>query len=253
MEQIIPKVQYTINVSPKVLEELWVTCFPEDGNGFATAFFRDYFRPEQGICIVGDGGVQSALYMLPCTYRVGDNTGSFVYIYAMCTHPNHRRKGNLRKMLEFAEQHCKQNGIDGIVLHALDTSRRVVEAFGMKPLLTREVGCPAFLGDSAQVKCGGDFETFYTLRNQYLSTLPAAIFWSSRELKFIYDDLCREGNLDFFRDAGGAIHYCAVDETDIPELVASSESTQYCAHIKMVLDTLTEEQQASLYFNLLLK
>ena len=59
------KVQYTNGVSKQALEDLWVTSFPEDADGFASAFLRDYFRPEQGICIVEQGEVQSALYIMP--------------------------------------------------------------------------------------------------------------------------------------------------------------------------------------------
>ena len=247
-----PSVQYTTSVSKRALEDLWVTCFPEDGNGFATAFFRDYFCPEQGICIVGDGEVQSALYMLPCTYRVGETTGSLVYVYAMCTHPEHRQKGNLRRMLEFTEQHCTKQGIDGIVLHALDTSRRVVEAWGMKPLLMRKTGVSVAPAMGERVRCC-DFETFYRLRTQFLDAKPAAIAWPRRELAFIYEDLCREGNLTFFQAGKGVLHYCAGDETDLATATFPLESPQYCGHIKMVSDVLSETQQASLYFNLLLK
>lgn len=253
LEHTAPQVQYTTGVCLRALEDLWVTCFPEDGNGFAATFLRDYFRPEQGICIAQDGDVQSALYMLPCTYRVGDKTGSLVYIYAMCTHPDHRRKGNLRRMLEFAEQHCKQNGIDGLVLHALDTSKRVVEAFGMKPLLTWKFRALELPVQSGGIVCGGDFETFYCLRTQYLNTLPAVIAWPRRELQFIYEDLCRGERIAFFQETDGALCYQAIDETDSPKRTVRSQNQQYCAHIKMMSEQLTEDEQASLYFNLLLQ
>lgn len=253
MDNTEPQVQYTTGISLQALEDLWVTCFPEDGNGFAATFLRDYFRPEQGVCIVRDGAVQSALYMLPCIYRVGDKTGSLVYIYAMCTHPDHRRKGNLRRMLDFAERHCWQHGIDGLILHALDTSKRVVEAFGMKPLLTRGEDISVLSVDCGTVECGGDFEIFYTLRAQYLNTMPAVISWPRRELEFIYGDLCREEKIAFFREADGMLCYQAMDETNSSKRTVRSQNQQYCAHIKMMSDKLTAAEQASLYFNLLLQ
>ena len=253
LDRTTATVQYTTNVSKQALKDLWVTCFPEDGDGFAAAFLRDYFRPEQGVCIQQDGEVQSALYMLPCTYRVGDKTGELLYIYAMCTHPHHRRKGNLRAMLEFVWKHCIERGIHGMVLHALDTSKGVVEAFGMKPLLTREAGDCALPEETGWVKCSGDFETFYRLRTQHLDAKPAAILWPRRELAFIYEDLRRNGKMTFFQNAAGELSYCAEDETDRPKGSALSQNQRYCAHIKMVDGTLTEEEQAALYFNLLLK
>ena len=99
------KVHFTHNVAKDTLQELWEICFPEDGMGFARFFLDRYYTPDQAVCVVGDDGntLESALYWLPCTYEFGGQRGTLLYIYAMGTHPNYRKKGNLRQMLEFVE------------------------------------------------------------------------------------------------------------------------------------------------------
>ena len=264
------KVQYTIDVSKQALEDLWVTCFPEDADGFSAAFLRDYFRPEQGVCIVEKGEVQSALYMLPCTYQMGEKSGSLVYIYAMCTHPDHRRKGNLGRMLAFAEQHCKDRQIDGIILHALHTSKHVVETFGMQPVMTLGENHFTLPEPQAALEPCAPFETFRALRRAYLESMQSYVAWAPSELKFMYDDLCLQGRLLFFREADG-LHYGIVspkeggwkiEETDcltglLKRLSGTVAATipgtgVYGAHGKFYEKSL-QEQACKLYFNLMMQ
>ncbi|MBR5280562.1 MAG: GNAT family N-acetyltransferase [Clostridia bacterium] len=270
MEQNTGTVQYTTNVSKQALEDLWVTCFPEDASGFARFFLETYFCPEQGVCVVQDGMVQSALYMLPCTYRVGDSTGTLLYIYAMCTHPDHRRKGNLRRMLAFAEQHCMAHGIDGLILHALDTSKSVVEAFGMTPVLT--LGEEHFTrpAPAATWEPCGSFETFRNLRTAHLEKMHGAVSWGEKELRLVYEDLRRNSQLVFFRD-GEDLHYGVVsclpggwkiEETDCLAglllrlsgdiSLCTSGAGVYGAHGKFYKKSLQEEA-CKLYFNLMMQ
>ncbi len=268
-----PLVQFTHHVRIDALQTLWETCFPEDAAGFAQCFLEQYYVPDRAVCVVGEDGstLESALYWMPCIYRIGDRQGTFLYIYAMGTHPNYRRRGNLRAMLEFVEQHCIVRGIDGIILHAMDTSKSSVEAFGMKPLLT--LGKELHMGADTQAGdwCPGTFDDFQTLRTQYLSKLPGCVYWEEEELRFVYEDLCRDGKLFFFREEDG-LHYGViardedgvwVEETDCedglltrvegPVTVCHPGEGVYGAHVKIYEKSLQEQDLCKLYYNLMLK
>lgn len=268
------RVAYAHGVSKEALRSLWEQCFPEDANGFAAYFLDVYFRPEQACCVLSEDGdtVESAMYWLPCAFEVDGISGTMLYIYAMCTDAAYRRRGNLRAMLEFTENHCRVHGIDGMVLHALDTSKSSVEAFGMRPLLSLSEKQIIF---SAQTRepdwCPGTFEDFVRLRQAYLKTLPGRVYWEGRELQFVYDDLCRAGALRFFRE-GEALHYAVIrkifdgyiiEECDRSDLLLPSLTGQvtvygpgqgiYAAHIKTFTKSLQDREACKLYFTLMLK
>ncbi len=267
------QVQFTHGVSTEALRQLWELCFPEDATGFAQFFLEQYYVPSQAVCIVndGDGRVESALYWLPCTYRLGNQKGTFLYIYAMGTHPDYRKRGNLRRMLEFTEQYCREQGFDGMMLHAMPTSKSSVEKFGMKPLLTLRVETLLAMGMQAGDWVQGTYEDFKELRSQYLKNLTGCICWEERENRFVYEDLRRDGKLVFFRE-DGQMHYgilsnreteICIEETDWESglmrrlsgsiRILKPGSGTYGAHVKIYKKSLQEQDLGKLYFNLMLK
>lgn len=267
-------VQYAHRISKQDLQDLWITCFPEDGNGFAVRFLEGYFKPEQAVCVVSepDNRLVSALYWLPCTYHVNGVTGEFLYIYAMGTYPEFRRQGNLRRMLEFTERHCQKCKIDGMVLYAMDTSKSVVETFGMKPILTLEESFLDVLQNRDRIAwCTGTFDDFQRLRNHYLSMLPGYIYWKERELRFIYEDLKQNDKIHFFREQG-ILHYAVFEQTKTGYILEESDRAEtflpamsrkvilrkpgkgiYAGHIKTYTEKLPDQIAKELYFNLILK
>ena len=273
MRQEAPLVQWTYNVSKEDLQTLWETCFPEDATGFARFFLDQYYVPSQAVCVLNPDGstVESALYWLPCTYRIDGRMGRFLYIYAMGTHPDYRRRGNLRAMLDFVQQYCLQQGIDGMVLRAMPASKSSVETFDMQPKLTLCGALRTGLDKRADDWCTGAFEDFKRLRMDYLDTLPGCIYWEERELRFVYEDLCQNDKLFFFREAS-QLHYAIVTRTEtgicIEETDCESGVLQrlsgavtfyrpgnglYGAHIKTYAKSLQGQDLCKLYFNLMLQ
>ncbi len=252
----------------EALHNLWITCFPEDGDGFARRFLTDYYTPEQATFIAGaDGTLESALYWLPCTYTLPEKTGTLLYIYAMGTHPDYRRRGNLRTMLHTAEQYCLHHGMDGLILHAMATSKSGVERFGMKPLVELGQETVILPDRGTPVWCDGTFADFARLRWSYLAGLDSRVGWDDRELAFIYADLCTMGKMHFFTYRGhlhyGILQGQFVEETDCLEGLLSQLSGTvtvrhpgrgvYAAHVKTYTQTLTDEALGRLYFNLMLQ
>lgn len=267
------RVQFTHNVSTEALRRLWEICFPEDATGFAKLFLERYYVPSQAVCIVNDDGstVESALYWLPCTYQIGGKQGTFLYIYAMGTHPEYRKRGNLRNMLEFTEKYCREQGFDGILLHAMPSSKSSVERFGMKPLLMLNVETHLAIGTQEDDWVQGRYEDFRELRSRYLKGLSGCVYWEERELCFVYEDLCRDGKLVFFQEED-QLHYgilskgnneICIEETDCanglihrltgPVRILKPGSGSYGAHVKIYRKSLQEQDLGKLYFNLMLK
>lgn len=267
-----PLVQTPYNVSKEALQNLWETCFPEDADGFAKWFLERYYTPSRAVCVLEERGtLESALYWLPCWYQLDDQSGTFLYIYAMGTHPDFRKKGNLRRMLNYVEQYCIGHGIDGILLRAMETSKSSVESFGMKPLLSLQKAHCTGIGTQIGDWCAGTYEDFERLRMQYFSQLSGCISWDEEELRFIYEDLCQTGKLVFFREgtnlhygvlSGNGASFC-VEETDCevgllrrfsgPIAVLRPGTGTYGAHVKSYTKSLQEQDLCKLYFNLMLK
>ena len=163
-----------------------------------------------------------------------------------------------------------EQGIDGIILHAMDTSKSSVEKFGMKPLFALEKAERYSPGKHGNW-CSGTFEDFKRLRSQYLEKLSGSVYWEERELRFIYEDLCRDGKLYFYTEEDG-LHYgilsdtaeeICIEETDCESGLTGRLVGKICvyrpgqgiygAHVKMYEKSLQEQDLCKLYFNLMLK
>lgn len=78
---------------------LFDLCFP-DGSGFNEHFFRHVFRPADTLLAEEDGQLCAMLQMLPYRLSLNGKTGEATYIYGACTHPDHRRKHWMARLLE---------------------------------------------------------------------------------------------------------------------------------------------------------
>ena len=93
------------------LKALWKTVFG-DTDAFLDNFFRIAYSPDRCRCIEENGEAICALYWFDCSYE----GGKLAYIYAVATHPEHRKKGLASQLLRQTHDHLQQLGYAGAVL-----------------------------------------------------------------------------------------------------------------------------------------
>ena len=78
---------------------LWETCFPDEG-GFNGYFFSHLYEPQHTLLLMQENTLRAMLQMLPYTLSVNGELREITYIYGVCTHPSHRRRGYAAELLE---------------------------------------------------------------------------------------------------------------------------------------------------------
>lgn len=86
----------------ETLHRLWTVCFPGDER-FAEHFFKRLYRPEQALAVFDEYECALAmLHILPREVSLFGHPLQAGYIYGVGTHPEHRRKGLARDLLDQA-------------------------------------------------------------------------------------------------------------------------------------------------------
>ncbi len=93
------------------LKRLWKIVFG-DPDTFIDTFFEVAFSANRCRYIEENGEAICALYWFDCSY----DGGKLAYIYAVATHPDHRRQGLASRLLQETNSHLKAAGYAGSVL-----------------------------------------------------------------------------------------------------------------------------------------
>lgn len=89
------------------LFSLFERCFPEDSPEFRSAVMERLFRPEETL-VVRDGEKPASAVMLPRFTLTGGET--FGYVYCLCTGPEYRGMGLMRRLMDSAHEFCARRG-----------------------------------------------------------------------------------------------------------------------------------------------
>ena len=81
------------------VRELWEQCFPDEG-GFNPYFFSYFFDVQRTLLLTEGDTLCAMVQMLPYRLETAAGEREVTYIYGACTHPAHRRKGHMARLLE---------------------------------------------------------------------------------------------------------------------------------------------------------
>lgn len=81
--------------------ELWGKCF-DDSPKFIQHFFSCFYRAPRFVTLERDEQVLASLFMLRCHVLYYGHRICGSYIYGVCTHPDYRRQGLMRELIEKA-------------------------------------------------------------------------------------------------------------------------------------------------------
>ncbi|MBQ1223292.1 MAG: GNAT family N-acetyltransferase [Oscillospiraceae bacterium] len=95
------------------LRQLVFRCFPEDSEEFLSSVFENVYTPEEALVLRTDG-IISAAVLLP-RFRLSDGS-TFGYVYCLCTSPDFRGGGLMRRLLTEAEDFCYSRGDSFVAL-----------------------------------------------------------------------------------------------------------------------------------------
>ena len=97
------------------LKELWQTAF-DDSKESLDYFFKKTVSPVRVLAAFKDNKPVSALYMLESEILINKKTYSAYYIYAVCTHPDFRGKGLMKRLFGELFKVAKGRNIDYLFL-----------------------------------------------------------------------------------------------------------------------------------------
>lgn len=101
----------TFEDKEKQLSTLWQSIFDEDE--FVTKlFFENVYTVCQNPFIEENGKILSSAFLIPC--EISEYKG--FYVYCALTHSKYRGKGLMAKVLSSADEICKKNGSDFLLL-----------------------------------------------------------------------------------------------------------------------------------------
>jgi GNAT superfamily N-acetyltransferase len=99
---------------------LWHICFGDSMN-YIRNFFSRRFDPSGAMIYLANRKVVSMLFMLPAVVRMNGGHEPAQYIYAVCTHPDYRKRGIMRALMEAAwDQALKRGERFSVLLPASD-------------------------------------------------------------------------------------------------------------------------------------
>lgn len=106
------EILYATKENTKEILNLWNLCFPNSPE-FSKWYFKNIFSPEKTLIYTKNGIICSMLQELNFNFK---NSGKATYIYGACTHPNHRKKGIMTKLLNQSFSNDKKRGINISIL-----------------------------------------------------------------------------------------------------------------------------------------
>ncbi len=89
--------------------DLWQTCFG-DSDAFCQWFFENRFQPDHSVCLETDGVCTACMQAFPYTVGIREKAVKSVMLCGICTHPAHRRKGYMNRILRYEMQLLRQKG-----------------------------------------------------------------------------------------------------------------------------------------------
>lgn len=97
------------------LKSLWATVF-KDGEQVIDSFFENTQENINTICAFCEGKPVSMLFAVESEILCRGESYSACYVYAVCTHPDHRGKGLMKKTMSFLETVARDRGASYLYL-----------------------------------------------------------------------------------------------------------------------------------------
>ncbi len=215
------------------LLNIWKVCFTNDAL-FLNMFFKQCFPLGRTYVMKDNGLIVTSLTMLPIVYAGNNVTKERIqgaYLYGMCTLPSYRGRNLSSQLLEYAEEECKERGIEFIIGRPASPS---LFAFYRKlgynlPIYRNsiEYHLPIFSNGVSYTQI--EEESFQRLREKYLESY--FIEWKNPMISYILEFIkFNKGSAIVLENDRYMIGYPDEEDTElyiINELGSYSENIKY--------------------------
>lgn len=196
--------EYSKNIryaSPKNLNEitaLWNMCFPESPE-FTKWYFEKVFSLENTLIYTENGKITAMLQEIPLQFN---NSQKATYIYGACTHPLHRKKGIMSRLLTQSFKNDIKKGIpQSILIPENEELFKFYEKFGYKKttLVKKEIFKYSDFSqnlDDEYIFKKADFSDIENINSLYEKTLLSNNF-------ILRDNSFWKNQIQMFNDLGG--------------------------------------------------
>ncbi len=138
MNKVMP-IRFAIPEDRKVIQSLFEMCFPEDPL-FNRWFFKEYFKIENTLLYLENDKIVAMLQMYPLKLKMNQFVYPVHYLFGVCTHPNHRKKGYMEKILEYACHLGREKGdIASVLIPQEKWLFNLYRKYGYEPKFTTSV------------------------------------------------------------------------------------------------------------------
>ncbi|MHB1453261.1 MAG: GNAT family N-acetyltransferase [Saccharofermentanales bacterium] len=100
---------------------LWKMCF-DDTPEFVDFFFCSRYFPDFSVCITQNGKFISSMQSMPLLLLIRKAPVQSAIVAGVCTHPDYRGRGLMRRMFELYLPEMRRRGIQAITYHPVDFS-----------------------------------------------------------------------------------------------------------------------------------
>jgi predicted acetyltransferase len=218
---------------------LWETCF-DDTPKFVDFFFSNRYFPESSVCVTHGGRLVAAMQSMPLQLLIRKAPVSAAIVAGVCTHPDFRGLGLMRKMFELYLPEMRRRGIMAVTYHPVDFS--IYSSMGHLPATRTRFYRFDAPQPVASIKFSKDVFDLADLPEEMARTAFGIYQKKSPDYSGIvartYEDFllkmkdyaASEAKIVFVQDAGGYAGYCVyyVSKSEIrgEELIALTEDSK---------------------------
>ena len=181
---------------------LWRKCFI-DSERYIKLFLNTFYSPSNVVTIERDGQVLAFLFLLSMPVKFYTREVRASYIYAVCTHPQFRRQGLMKELMEKAFKKARRRGDRFLFLVPADKWLSDVyqrmgfrEAFFVK---NRQIHLQSTTFDTKCISEAKSANTVYSYLRKKWETHAVSVLHSAKEIRF---DM-----IDFRVENGGCYLY----------------------------------------------
>ena len=105
-------IRYGKDTDKETLMQLWKICFPQDTERFIRFYFDNVYANDETLVYVENDLPVTSLQIIPYQIETSDNFLRGGYISGVMTHPGHRKKGYMDKLLRASFDEMIKKGYD---------------------------------------------------------------------------------------------------------------------------------------------
>ena len=208
------------------LKRLWRKVFDNEGI-YTDLFFKHRYENCQGIGLFCADKVLSALYLLPCKFKVKDKEYTARYVFAVATFPCERGKGYSGKVMRYAHECMLAEGVDVSIL--MPAEKSLFDFYKKQGYQTAfYINMSKFKTEKDNIvkleKC--DLSSMFELREKHMNRSDGYLSWDKDALKFCQiDNDYSHGSVLSFSDISEGYAVCSYFEdcVVIKELVCEKD------------------------------